>query len=208
MTTITDKIIKRIRNKRRGWVFTPKDFLALGTRVSVDQILSRLVKQGMISKLDRGIYYYPKTHKLIGVLSPHSDKVARAVTARTGDIAYPTGAMAANILGLSTQVPAKISYMVNGPSRTKKINGITILFKHARVPLIDNVPDTVNYTLQALFYLGKDSIDSQIINRLAKILSSRDMHDLHKATSLIPSWMADTIHKIQKVKDGQLRKAS
>jgi predicted transcriptional regulator of viral defense system len=208
MDTITGKIIRRIKAKRRGWVFTPKDLLDIGTRAAVDKVLSRLVKQGMIRRLGHGLYDFPKTHKLLGVLSPNADNIARAVASKTGDIAHPSGAMAANMLGLSTQVPAKPVYLTNGVSRTAKLGSQTIAIKHARVPIIHNAPVKVNYTLQALSYLGKSSIDDQVINRFSKILSDSDMRDLHAVMSHMPGWMADTIHKIQHVKDGLIRKIS
>jgi hypothetical protein len=47
--------------------------------------------------------------------------------------------MAANLLGFSTQVPAKIVYTTTGKSCIKKIGNINIIFQHARVPLIDDI---------------------------------------------------------------------
>jgi len=77
MKSITDKITARIRRRKPGWVFSPKDLLDVGTRAAVDQVLSRLVRQGMIRRVDRGIYYYPKISKLLGPLSPTPDNIAR-----------------------------------------------------------------------------------------------------------------------------------
>lgn len=197
MSTITDKIYKRIRVKKRGWVFTPKDFLDIGSRAAVDQTLSRLTKQGMIRRLDRGIYDYPKQHNVLGALSPDTDSLAHAITAKTGDIAFPSGALAANLLGLSTQVPAKSVYMTNGHSRTKKVGSRTITFKHARVPVMDKLPDNVNYVLQALSYLGKDNIDDDTIASCAKKLNDRDLKTLKSVVPQIPGWMVDLVQKMQ-----------
>ena len=71
-----DKIKRRIIGKGRGAVFTPADFLDLGSRASVDQTLSRLTDQGVIRRLARGIYDYPKTSPRLGRLSPDPDAVA------------------------------------------------------------------------------------------------------------------------------------
>ena len=43
---MADKIMKRVRAKGRGWVFTPKHFIDFGTRGSVDMALSRLAQAG------------------------------------------------------------------------------------------------------------------------------------------------------------------
>jgi hypothetical protein len=202
MASITDKIRGRIRRKKPGWVFTPRDFLDIGTRAAVDQVLSRLARQGMIRRLDRGIYYYPKQSKLLGPLSPTPDNIARALAA--GDHVFPSGAMAANLMRLSTQVPIKLSYLTNATIRTRRVAGQTIQLKRARVAWLDNIPDHANLTLQALSYLGKKSVDDQIISRCARMLTDKDLAGLHQAMDRIPGWMADTIHKIENVKDGQI----
>jgi len=203
MTSIIDKITGRIRRRKPGWVFTPRDFLDVGTRAAVDQVLSRLAKQGMIRRLDRGIYDYPKHSKLLGTLSPPPDRIARALA--PGAYIFPSGAMAANLLGLSTQVPAKPSYLTNTIVRTRRVAGQTIEIKRARVALLDNIPDHANLALQALSYLGRRNIDDQIISRCARALTDKDMAGLHQAMGRIPGWMADAIHKIEHVKHGQIR---
>lgn len=51
MSTIQDDILDRIRKQGRGKVFTPKDFLDLGSRDAADKSLSRLVQGGDIQRL-------------------------------------------------------------------------------------------------------------------------------------------------------------
>lgn len=206
MISITGKITQRIKRKGRGWVFGPGDFLDIGTRAAVDQVLSRLVKQDTVRRLDRGIYDYPKQHKLLGLLSPNADGVARVLAA--GDRAFPSGAMAANMLGLSTQVPAKPVYITNGTARTRTIGNQTISLRHAKVPLIKRVSDHVNLVLQALSYFGQANIDDQVIRRCATLLSDSDMVKLRSVMGRLPSWLADVIHKIEYVKDGQIQHAA
>lgn len=206
MASITDKITGRVRRKKPGWVFTPRDFLDVGTRAAVDQVLSRLVKQGMIRRLDRGIYYYPKHSKLLGPLSPTPDNIARALA--PGDKIFPSGAMAANLMRFSTQVPIKLAYQTNATARTRVVAGQTIQLKRARVAWLDNIPDHVNLTLQALSYIGRKSVDDQIVSRCARALTDRDIAGLHQAMDHIPGWMADAIHKIENVKHGQIHRAT
>lgn len=200
MKSITDQIISRIKRRKPGWVFTPKDFLDVGSRAAIDQVLSRLVKQGMVRRLDRGVYDYPKQHPKLGTLSPDYDDLARALAG--GDLVFPSGAVAANTLGLSTQVPAKSFYVTNSTVRSRCIVGQTIKLKRARVALLDNVHDKTNFVLQALSYLGKTNMDDQIIQRCVRVLSDSDMKDLNKAMQHIPGWMVDTLHKIQQAKHG------
>jgi hypothetical protein len=206
MPVITQQIVKRIRAKRRGWVFTPKDFLDLGSRAIVDQALSRLTRQGLIRRLSRGVYDFPNQHEILGVLSPTADDLARAIAPKSKHKVFGSGALAANTLGLSTQVPAKPTYMTDGQSRSKKVAGRTVIFKHSRVPLLDGASDTANQTLQALAYIGKENIDDVVLNRCAKVLTDQDLRSLISHADCTPSWMVDIFHKIKQDRDGRLRK--
>jgi len=199
MRSIIESITKKIKHEGHDWVFTSQDFLDIGTRTMVAQALSRLVKQGMIRRLDRGIYDYPKYSKLLGALtSATADNIARALA--SGDRIFPSGAVGANLLGFSTQVPAKSFYLTNATTRTRHIGGYTIKLERARVPLLDNVPDHINLVIQALHYLGKHNIDDIIIKRCARILRDCDLADLRCAAEVMPRWMVDTIHKIEREK--------
>jgi hypothetical protein len=203
MSSIADQIIRRIRGKKRGWVFTPKDFSDLGARTAVDQVLSRLTKQGIIRRLGRGVYDFPRQSSLLGTLSPNSDLLAQA-TAKKGDNAFPSGAVAANMLGLSTQVPAKPVYLTNGSSRTRQIGNRIITLKRARIPWMDHLSHRANSILQALYYLGKDNIDSQVILHCANLLDNRDLKDLLNAINQAPSWLADIILRVKQAKYGHI----
>ena len=79
MSTIQDDILDRIRGHDRGKVFTPKDFLDLGSRDAADQSLSRLVRSGEIQRLGRGIYHYPRVNERLGIpIGPDPDEIAEA----------------------------------------------------------------------------------------------------------------------------------
>jgi len=195
MHSVAKKILLRIKRNKRGWVFAPKDFLDLGTRQNIDFVLHRLIKQGTIRRLSRGIYDYPKQSKLFGTVPPDPDSIARALA--SGDQLFPSGARTANLLGLSTQVPAKPSYLTNMTACVKQVDGQTIQLKRARVPLIDNISNHANLVVQALSYLGKNNVDDQIIDRCAHVLTHKDLAELHHAMSRVPGWIADAIHKIE-----------
>src|SRR3546814_8238400 len=78
----------------------------------------------------------------------------------------PSGAAAANSLGISTQVPARVSYATSGRTRTAKAGGRSVTLKHSRVPVLD-APESVNAIVQALAHLGKGNIDADVIGRFA-----------------------------------------
>jgi len=190
------------KRKQRGWVFTVYNFLDVASRSEVSNILSRLAKKGIIRRLERGIYYYPKESKLLGPLSPTPDNIAIALA--VGDRIFPTGAMAANLLGLSTQVPAQIMYFTNATTRQRRVAGQTIRLKRARIAWIDHISGRANLTIQALSYLGRRYIDERTISRCARVLSDIDIDCLHRVADRMPYWMAGVVLKIRQVKNQQM----
>ena len=199
MASITGKIVRRIRAKKRGWVFTPCAFMDIAPRALTDKVISRLVAKGMIRRLTRGIYDFPKQNKLIGTLSPDADSIVSAIAAKTGKKVCPSGAAAANMLGLSTQVPARPTFVTNGKHLRLHAGNQLICINHAHTPIIEDGPLSANLVIQALSYLGKKNIDDGIIYKCSKVLQSeykaRLTHMAAKAN--IPSWIIDIMHKIQ-----------
>jgi len=108
--SIDSKVLSRIYGKKRGWVFTPIHFFDLGNRTAIDQSLGRLAKFGTIRRLARGLYDYPEKHTTLGYLPPNYERIAQALAGRDSLKIQPSGAYAANLLGLSEQVPAKIVF--------------------------------------------------------------------------------------------------
>lgn len=199
---MTDRIMKRVRAKGRGWVFTPRHFVDFGTRGAVDMALSRLAKTGDIRRVDRGLYDYPRQHDKLGALSPDPDSLAAALATQSGDSLAPSGAAAANSLGISTQVPAKVSYATSGRSRTTRAGGRSLTLRHSRAPVLDDAPDSANAVVQALAYLGKEQIDAAVIARFAQRVDDQDMKALLQARPQMSGWMGDVVLKIDAARHG------
>src|SRR5450432_2577327 len=103
--SVEKALTRRIHGWGRGSVFTPNDFLDLGSRGAVDLSLHRLNRHGAIRRIARGIYHFPQKHPLLGEVSPSVEAVAKAPSASEQVNLQPSGAYAANLLGLSEQVP-------------------------------------------------------------------------------------------------------
>ncbi len=189
MYSIDSRIVKRIIGRKRGWCFTPMDFLDLGSRQAVDTALSRLAKAGRIRRLARGLYDYPKSHKKIGLLSPSPEVVIEALTRRDRVRLQPTGAYAANLLGLSDQVPMKVVYLTNGPSRRVRIGNQEIILKTMAPRFMATAGRPSGTVIQALRHLGKNHVTPETISRLKKALTTADRRQILKDRGLAPSWM-------------------
>ena len=108
--SLDTKMHSRIQGNGRGWCFTPNAFLDLAGKDAIWVTLSRLVQKGIIRRLARGLYDYPRQHSKLGLLAPDPDTVAMALASRDAIRLQASAAYAANLLGLSEQVPAKVVF--------------------------------------------------------------------------------------------------
>jgi len=198
---ITTDIKAKIVRKGRGYVFTPSDFISVGSRAAVDQALSRLAKSGVIRRLAQGIYDYPKVSPRLGPLSPKPDDVAKAVARKDGQVLSVSPAKAANMLGLTTQVPAKLVYLTNGPTRSKTFGGQTIYLRNAAAKNLAGVGTPVGLIFQALRYVGKDGIDTDTLKKLSRHLTADDLKALLKDSHKAPDWMRPVAKDIARFAD-------
>lgn len=194
---IANKVVARLRSAAAGTVVSAKDLLDLGPRAAVDQALSRLVRQGRIQRVQRGLYAWPRTGTLLKrPVVPAPDELAQAWAKKTGLRLVPSGAYAANLLGLTTQVPAKIIYYTNGRTRTLTLGPYSIRLLN-RGPKTMDVPGRVSaLVLQALRHVGKDGVTPEKIARLRTVLQSRDKAELAQALTQAPAWMKPILQQI------------
>jgi hypothetical protein len=189
LQSIDSKILATINGRGRGSVFVPADFLDLGSREAVDIALYRLARKGTIRRLARGVYDFPKKHPILGMLSPSADEVARALAGRDRTRLQPTGAYAANILGLSEQVPAKAVFLTDGPSRTVKIGPMTIQLRRTTPRNMEAAGRLSGLLMQALRELGEEHITPKRREHLKQTIPADKRRELLKDLRLAPAWM-------------------
>lgn len=193
MSSLTQKIKNRIEEKDRGWAFTTHDFVDLGNCRQTGSTMRRLTAQGFIRHVSRGVYDYPRKHSTLGDFPPHTEHTAAAVARTTGDRIYPTGAAAANRMGLTTQVPARTAYVTTG--KPKKIvfldSSFTIELRKAKLPKT-LTRDLAWMALQALDNIGPDYVGQKMIDQCAKYLKPDDKKDIQQNLLYIQDpWLAD-----------------
>jgi len=187
--SIDSRILGAIRGRCRGSVFVPADFLDLGSREAVDITLHRLARKRTIRRLARGVYDFPKQHPVLGALQPSADAVARALAGRDRTRLQPAGAYAANALGLSEQVPAKVVFLTDGPSRTVKIGPITIQLRRTTARNMAAAGRLSGLLIQALRELGKEHVTPERLAHLKRTLPAQKRQELITDIRLAPAWM-------------------
>ena len=190
------KILSRIIGRGRGFVFTPVDFLDLGSRAAIDQALSRSARAGKIRKLARGLYDYPRRDPKLGVLAPTDDKIADALKGRDDIRLQPSGGHAANVLGLSTQVPVRVVFLTDGRTRQVQLGIRQILLKKTTMRQMATAGRISGTVIQALRWIGQRHVDDRMIASLRRKISDRDKEQLLKDLRYAPAWVAEIMRKV------------
>jgi len=197
MQTMRDQIFTRIEKLGPGKAFSAKDFLDIGSRGTVDMAFGSLIRNGKIRRIRRGLYDMPKINEALGGnLSPDIDEAARAIARRQRWKIVPDGAWAANLLGLSTQVPSKIIYLTDGPNNEVPIGRRTIHFKHARPKAMAGLEGKFALVVQALRYLGKEAVGQPEIETLREALSPAEKRKLVKDARFGVDWIYEVAKRI------------
>ena len=197
MQTMKDQILARIKRLGEGRAFSAKDFLDIASRGTIDMALSSLTRSGTIRRIRRGLYDMPRVNEALGgKLSPDIDEAARAIARRQRWKIVPEGAWAANLLGLSLQVPSKITYLTDGPNKEVLIGRRSIHFKHARPKVMAGPDGKFALVVQALRYLGKEAIGKREIETLRSALSPGEKRKLVKETQFGVDWIYEVAKKI------------
>jgi len=194
--SIDSKVLHRIYGHRGGWVFTPAHFLDLGNRTAVAAALKRHKQSGLIRQLARGLYDYPIDHPTFGRIPPSADAVARALISRHAVRLQPTGAYAANILGLSEQVPTRIVFLTDGPSRRVKFGNQEIALKQTTPRNMATAGRKSGDIIQALRHIGQNNITDKTLAIIRRQLTPKDRAQLQKDLHHAPGWVADYLRQL------------
>jgi hypothetical protein len=197
MQSIAAKIKKRIYGQEHGFVFTKSHFLDFDNRLAVAKALERLADSGDIRRLARGLYDYPAKHPVLGDLPPNYQQIAQALAGRDNLRIQPSGAYAANLLGLTEQVPAKIIFLTDGANRIVQVKNQQIVLKRTTPKNMAAAGKISGMIIQALRHLGKDHVDDKVIANLKKKLSSDDKRQLMRDFRYAPAWVGSIFKQLQ-----------
>jgi hypothetical protein len=190
----------KIQENGRGWCFTAMDFEDLGSNDAIRRVLSLLQKEKWIRRLAQGIYDYPKELEGIGTVPPSLTDVAKAIAEKNGVKIQPAGAHAANLSGLSEQVPGRIVFLTDGPSRKIKIGNREIIFKKTTSKVMFAAGTREGLIIQAFKNLGQDQIDDVIRARTRKFLASSSAEEIRRNIKYAPVWVKKLILEIMEIK--------
>jgi hypothetical protein len=194
-------------------VWTPGDFADLGNRAAVDKTLQRLATSGDLRRIDRGLYDQPRKNKLTGRPTvPDYQAVIRAVARRDKARIVVDGMTAANDLGLTTAVPARVEVLVDARLKPIKIGNQEIHFKFAAPSRLYWADRPAMRVVQALHWmqdmLAQDS-ERQRVQAVLRRLFADPLHgqairdDLRAGLSALPIWMQEFVRGLLDLVDAK-----
>ena len=195
---LTEKqIIARIRAHGRGFVFNTKLFSSLtNNSTNIRTALTRLVQKNSIRRLAHGLYDLPEVHPKLGLMMPSIEKVIEAFKASEAIEVQPTGAYAANLLGLTTQIPMRIELFTNGPKRVITIGKQVIILKPTTPKNMLGAGTKAGLILHALRQIGKENINDEMIDQIKNQIEDKDIKYIKKQIQFAPIWIAKIMRSL------------
>jgi hypothetical protein len=192
-------ILNRIRADAPRKVWTPSDFVDLASRDAVDKTLQRLTKAETLRRINRGLYDQPGFNMLTQKPNPPDLRsVIDAVARRDQTRMLVDGMTAANDLGLTDAVPAKIVVHTDARRRAIKLGNVTITFRSTAASKLFWAGRPAMRVVQALHWLrdllAREGESDQVKRKLAKLFEDPAAGpplkaDLTAGMSALPTWM-------------------
>lgn len=196
--SVMGQVQREIQETPPGEPFTPSALSHLGTRANIHQVLSRMTKAGQIERITHGVYLKPRTSKYVQKVSPGAEKIAKAVVASSNQVMSISGAEAARMFGLSTQMPTQPVFLTSGSSRVLKIGKSVIQLRHTSARWLALAGRPAGEALVALRYLGRELVTAQTVAKIKKGLAPEEFELLKSPSCKKPAWLNDVIYKYER----------
>lgn len=190
--------IENIINTYKGdYAFSSADFANIANADAINKALSRLNENGTIRRIIHGVYDKPiYSETLKNYSSPDINSVAFALARKFNWTIAPAEETALNILHLSTQVPNSWCYISDGPYRKYEIGKYLLEFKHCANKEISGKSLKTITIIQAIKYIGKDSIQEEDLKKLSSLLSDEEKKILLEESKTSTTWIYSLIKKV------------
>lgn len=194
---INNEIKKRIDEFEEGAIFTTSDFLDITNNTTCRKCLGRLAGEKKIRRVINGVYEKPIYSELLKEYVPTDpNSVAYAIAKKYHWTISPSGDIALNKLGISTQVPSVWSYISDGPYREFSWDRVTISFKHRTNRDISYMSESTILVVEALNTLGNNHINENVIATLKERLLQEEKEKLLYEATNTSEWIYKTIRKV------------
>lgn len=187
-------IMRSIDESQPHSIFFISDYAGLGAAETIRKILYEATLSGVLEKAGHGIYIKPKVSRFGKVPVP-LEKIAKEIALRDKCEILPTGSTAANLIGLSTQVPMNLSYITTGSTRTIKIGDRKISFRHASPRNFAAKGRVMPLLIQGIREIGEQNIKGEQYEAISRFIDRMNDPYLQEDLLLAPAWIQRIIKK-------------
>ncbi|MFN6115459.1 MAG: DUF6088 family protein [Flavobacteriales bacterium] len=196
-------VLARMEERGRGGVFTPKDFSDLGGRSAVAVALHRLVKKEVVRNIGNGLYCMPTPDPYLGEITASVDDIVQAIAKRDGIKLRLTGARAANLIGITTQVAARTAYLTDGRARMIRIPRSRpdqidhmIPLRHTSARYMNARTEIGYLVIQGCRNHGRKHFGKKEYAAISRRLPPDAKRELLQDLDTAPAWIADIMRRL------------
>jgi hypothetical protein len=204
MSDLKSTIAAQIDAVGPGQVWVPTDFAQLGNRDAIDKTLQRMVQADDLRRIDRGLYDKPTLNRLTKRPTTPDYRAVIEPIARRDQLHLLVDSMtAANNLGLTDAVPARVTIHTDARRRAIQLDKPTIDFKQTAPSRLYWAGHPAMRVVQALYWL-KDTLASdrdRILGRLTQVLAdpvhgTAIRQEPLDGFSALPAWMQSLVREL------------
>ncbi len=205
---VTKKIRRHLRTLEVDQPFTTRELLNYGNRSAIDNCIFRLIQEGEIHRITRGVFVRAKSH---GKRPHYSQREIAEIKAnsfgrklqthpfkKAKEIALRLGLIRPGQKWLNECEELESTYEISGPSSSFMYEGKRVYFKKTTRRKIQLGDSRAGQVIRALWYNG-------FWNRFALFgfeaqrkayqgLYGLDRREIHCSSALMPAWLSDILN--------------
>ena len=193
MGRLDEAILRKTNELSEGTPVYAKMFLHLGTRSAVGKSLARLTRTGSVLRVERGIYVSPVKSRF-GTHPPSVHRLVAEFAIQRGETIVASGAMTANALGLTTQVPVQMLYWTSGRSRKLNLGKLVLGLEHVASWQLVLAKEPAGEIVRALAWAGPERVHT-VLKEIESKVPRTDVIKVAQQASRFPRWLADALSR-------------
>lgn len=178
-------IRRHINNLAGDKPFSIRDFLIYGPRNIVDQVFHRLLVEGRILRVARGVYIKDDAPW------PSALEIVQIKAAAFGKTIAVHGSQACAQLRASPTIGNKLVFATNGSTSSFRIGRLVVRLIRVSARKMQLADSPIGLTIRALWHLGKRDCDRETAALALTQFPCLDKKALRLAGGIMPQWMRD-----------------
>lgn len=188
-------IMSIIENCEPHSIFFISDFVDIGSPETIRKIFFQATEDGTLERVGQGIYVKPKESRF-GRVPVSVEKIAQKIADRDKCQILPTGSTAANMIGLSTQVPMNQSYITTGSTRTIVFGKRKLNFRHASPKNFASKGKVIPILIQGMREVGENNMTDMQYTAIKNFIEKTPDKYLNEDLLLAPTWIQKIIKRL------------